>query len=118
MTDEFADQFIEPGSNTPVKKTTGKPRPRPATVADLFLLKEAEASVRLDKGDEQTQSFGPDKPKLTDLLTEEDKALIADLSTEDERVVAHALEILPHLGPEVTAAYLRSVAGGEHAQHE
>lgn len=42
----------------------------------------------------------------------------APLTETDSKIVEHALEILPHLGPEVTAAYLASATRGESAQHE
>lgn len=37
---------------------------------------------------------------------------------DEEKVMAHAREILPHLGPDTTAAYISSAVSGEHGQHE
>lgn len=36
---------------------------------------------------------------------------VYDQSPENEQVITHALAILPHLGPEATAAFLTSVHG-------
>lgn len=42
----------------------------------------------------------------------------ANQSPSDAKVIAHAIEILPHLGADVTAAYIGSAVAGESAQHE
>lgn len=128
---EFDDQYIE--GNDVVRKA---PRATLDALLSAQVRREAEASVALDRdethvvGEPQSEYVDayhgvngpdeplPDKPKLAELLTEEDKIVIAKLSTEDEKAVAHALEILPHLGPDVTAAYLKSKAGDETGEHE
>lgn len=40
------------------------------------------------------------------------------LPTEEERIVGHALEILPHLGPEATVVYLQRASDALPPEHE
>ncbi len=79
---------------------------------------------------ELTQEQGPDvqerlEAMIDDIDTDYDHGMndlgalneTQDFATEDEAIIAHALEILPHLGAEVTAGYLISATGvvGRHA---
>jgi hypothetical protein len=40
------------------------------------------------------------------------------LPTEEEKIVGHALEILPHLGPDATVVYLQRASDALPPEHE
>lgn len=41
-----------------------------------------------------------------------------EFTEEEQAIIRTALSILPHLGPDATAAYLHSAAEDDHGKHE